>query len=166
MTQFAPIVLFAGVVIMLFERNVRYGASARSLEAWYPAFRHGTDVGGGRPLRSTSLYRPVLPSRIRGSGLVAGLAVTAIIQSSSATGIIQAFAMQGSHGARFRGVCDPGSISGPASQRSWQASPNQDGRCTAVALLFFNIIGAFIFAVAMRFCPLWTGSNRGRPARL
>ena len=97
-TQFAPIVLFAGVVIMLFvkKRSVR---------------RIGEIIGGlgillfGMELMSEAVaplreYQPFIDllSSFQNPwiGLAAGLAVTAIIQSSSATmGIIQAFALQG-----------------------------------------------------------------------
>ena len=97
-TQFASIVLFAGVVIMLFVKK-------RSIR------RIGEIIGGlgillfgmeimseaVAPLREFQPFVDALSSfQEPWIGLLAGLAVTAVIQSSSATmGIIQAFAMQG-----------------------------------------------------------------------
>ena len=157
-TQFAPIVLFAGVVIMLFvkKRSVR---------------RIGEIIGGlgillfGMELMSEAVaplreYQPFIDllSSFQNPwiGLAAGLAVTAIIQSSSATmGIIQAFAMQGVMGLDSAVYVILGlNIGTCVTAILASISGTKTAKRTAVALLFFNIIGAFIFMVAMRFLPI------------
>ena len=121
---------------------------------WYPAFRHGTDVGGGRSVAGVPAFIDLLSSfQNPWIGLAAGLAVTAIIQSSSATmGIIQAFAMQGVMGLDSAVYVILGlNIGTCVTAILASISGTKTAKRTAVALLFFNIIGAFIFMVAMRF---------------
>ncbi|WP_066689034.1 Na/Pi cotransporter family protein [Christensenella intestinihominis] len=157
-TEFAPLVLFAGVIIMLFvkKRSVR---------------RIGEIIGGlgillfGMELMSEAVaplrdYQPFIDllSSFQNPwiGLLAGLAVTAIIQSSSATmGIIQAFAMQGVMGLDAAVYVILGlNIGTCVTAILASLSGTKTAKRTALALLFFNVIGAFIFMGAMQFLPI------------
>lgn len=157
-TQFAPVVLFAGVLLMLFVKK-------RSIR------RIGEIIGGlgillfGMEIMSEAVaplreYQPFVD--LLGSfqqpwvGLLAGLAVTAIIQSSSATmGIIQAFAMQGVMGLDSAVYVILGlNIGTCVTAILASLSGTKTAKRTAVALLFFNILGSAIFMVLMRFLPI------------
>lgn len=171
-TKVAPLILFAGVIIMMFvkKRSVR---------------RIGEVIGGlgilffGMNVMSTSLaplkdFEPFvqLLSTFDNPwiGLLAGAAVTAVIQSSSATmGIIQAFAIQGVMGLDSAvfvilglniGTCVTALIASIGGTKT--------AKRTAVALLFFNVIGAFIFMGLMQFLPIvdwvksWSPGNAAR----
>ena len=171
-TEFAPIVLFAGVLIMLFvkKRSVR---------------RIGEIIGGlgillfGMELMSEAVaplrdYQPFVDMLASFQnpwlGLLAGLAVTAVIQSSSATmGIIQAFAMQGIMGLDSAVYVILGlNIGTCVTAILASISGTKTAKRTAIALLFFNIIGAFIFMAVMQLTPLvdWVKSwTPGEPVK-
>ena len=171
-TEFAPIVLFAGVLIMLFvkKRSVR---------------RVGEIIGGlgillfGMELMSEAVaplrdYQPFVDMLASFQnpwlGFLAGLAVTAVIQSSSATmGIIQAFAMQGIMGLDSAVYVILGlNIGTCVTAILASISGTKTAKRTAIALLFFNIIGAFIFMAVMQLTPLvdWVKSwTPGEPVK-
>ncbi len=157
-TQFASIVLFAGVVIMLFVKK-------RSIR------RIGEIIGGlgillfgmeimseaVAPLREFQPFVDALSSfQEPWIGLLAGLAVTAVIQSSSATmGIIQAFAMQGVMGLDSAVFVILGlNIGTCVTAILASLSGTKTAKRTAIALLFFNVLGAAIFMLLMKFLPI------------
>lgn len=171
-TQCAPLILFAGVLIMMFvkKRSVR---------------RLGEIIGGlgilffGMSVMSQSLaplkdYEPFIQMLSSFEqpwiGLLAGAGVTAVIQSSSATmGIVQAFAMQnviGLDNAVYLilglniGTCITAILASIGGTKT--------AKRTAVALLFFNIIGSMIFMLLLQFLPIveWVKSwTPGEPVR-
>ncbi len=171
-TQVAPIILFAGVLIMMFVKK-------RSIR------RLGEIIGGlgilffGMSVMSQSLaplreYEPFINMLSSFQepwiGLLVGAGVTAIIQSSSATmGIVQAFAMQnviGLDSAVFLilglniGTCITAILASIGGTKT--------AKRTAVALLFFNIIGAMIFMLLVQSLPVveWVKSwTPGEPVR-
>ncbi len=157
-TDMAPLILFAGVLIMMFvkKRSVR---------------RLGEIIGGlgilffGMNIMSESLaplkdYEPFINLLTSFEqpliGFLAGLGVTAIIQSSSATmGIIQAFAMQNVMGLDSSiyiilglniGTCVTAILA--------SLNGTKTAKRTALALLFFNVIGAGIFALLLNAFPI------------
>lgn len=157
-TEFAPIVLFAGVLMMLFvkKRSIR---RIGEIIGGLGILLFGMEIMSGAvaPLRDYQPFVDLLASfQQPWLGLLAGLAVTAIIQSSSATmGIIQAFAMQGVMGLDSAvyvilglniGTCVTAIIA--------SLSGTKTAKRTAIALLFFNVFGSLIFMLAMHFLPI------------
>jgi len=157
-TDVAPLILFAGVLIMMFvkKRSVR---------------RIGEIVGGlgilffGMNIMSEALaplrdYEPFLNLLSTFEqpwiGLLAGLAVTAVIQSSSATmGIVQAFAMQNVLGLDTAVYIILGlNIGTCVTAILASLSGTKTAKRTALALLFFNIIGAMFFMLLLQFLPI------------
>ncbi|MEA4853771.1 MAG: Na/Pi cotransporter family protein [Christensenella sp.] len=157
-TQFAPIILFAGVIIMLFikKRSVRrIGEIIGGLGILLFGMEIMSDAVA--PLREYQPFIDMLASfQQPWLGLLAGLAVTAIIQSSSATmGIIQAFAMQGVMGLDSAVYVILGlNIGTCVTAILASLSGTKTAKRTAIALLFFNIIGALIFMLLMQFLPI------------
>ena len=89
-------------------------------------------------------------------GLLAGLLVTMAIQSSSATmGIMQAFALQGIIGLDSAVYVILGLNLGTCITAILASlSAGKTAKRTAVAFLFFNIIGMAVFSVLLTFLPI------------
>ncbi len=171
-TKIAPLILFAGVLIVLFVKK-------RSIR------RLGEIIGGlgilffGMNVMSESLaplteFQPFIDALSSFEspwvGLLAGAGVTAVIQSSSATmGIVQAFAMQNIMGLDSSvflilglniGTCITAILASLGGTKT--------AKRTAVALLFFNIIGAMIFMLLLQIFPIveWVKTwSPGDPVR-
>lgn len=171
-TKIAPLILFAGVLIVLFVKK-------RSIR------RMGEIIGGlgilffGMNVMSESLaplteFQPFIDALASFEspwvGLLAGAGVTAVIQSSSATmGIVQAFAMQNIMGLDSSvflilglniGTCITAILASLGGTKT--------AKRTAIALLFFNIIGALIFMLLLQIFPIveWVKSwSPGDPVR-
>ncbi|MGI6153557.1 MAG: Na/Pi cotransporter family protein [Christensenellaceae bacterium] len=171
-TKVAPIILFVGVLIMMFVKK-------RSVK------RIGEIIGGlgilffGMNVMSESLaplreYQPFIDALSTFEnpmiGLLVGAGVTAVIQSSSATmGIVQAFAMQGIMGLDSAvyvilglniGTCITAILASLGGTKT--------AKRMAVALLFFNVIGAALFLPLVYFTPIvdWVKSwAPGDPVR-
>ncbi len=171
-TKIAPLILFVGVLIVLFVKK-------RSIR------RLGEIIGGlgilffGMNVMSESLaplteFQPFIDALASFEspwiGLLTGAGVTAVIQSSSATmGIVQAFAMQNIMGLDSSvflvlglniGTCITAILASLGGTKT--------AKRTAVALLFFNIIGAMIFMLLVQIFPIvdWVKSwSPGDPVR-
>jgi phosphate:Na+ symporter len=162
-TDVAPLILFAGVLIMMFvkKRSVR---------------RIGEIVGGlgilffGMNIMSEALaplrdYEPFLNLLSTFEqpwiGLLAGLAVTAVIQSSSATmGIVQAFAMQNVLGLDTAVYIILGlNIGTCVTAILASLSGTKTAKRTALALLFLFHRSMF-FMLLLQFLPIvdWVNS--------
>jgi phosphate:Na+ symporter len=157
-TSLAPAILFAGIIMMLFfkRRNVR---------------RIGQIIGGlgilfvGMNIMSQAViplkeWQPFLDLLSSFSspltGLLAGVLVTMVIQSSSATmGIMQAFALQGIVGLDSAVYVILGLNLGTCITAILASlSGGKTAKRTAVSFLFFNIIGVAVFAVLLAIFPI------------
>jgi len=163
-TQLAPIVLFIGVILLLFfkKRSIRrIGQFIAGLGILFVGLELMSDSMA--PLREwqpfinmlSSFSNPVL-------GILAGALVTAIIQSSSATmGILIALAGQGLIGFESSiyvvlglniGTCITALLACIGS--------NKTAKRTAFANLSFNVIGVLIFSIILSVFPVadWIAS--------
>ncbi len=163
-TELAPIILFVGVIILLFSKK-------RSLR------RLGEAIGGlgilffGMNVMSEAIaplrdYQPFIDMIATFEepwiGLLAGAGITMIIQSSSATmGIAQALAMQGVFGLESAvyvilglniGTCITAILASLGASKT--------AKRTALALLLFNIIGSMLFMILLQTTPIvdWVAS--------
>ncbi|MEG1393234.1 MAG: Na/Pi cotransporter family protein [Christensenellaceae bacterium] len=171
-TGFAPLVLFIGVLIMLFvkKRSVR---RIGEIIGGLGILLFGMQIMSGAvaPLKEFQPFVDAISSFEQPwIGLFVGLGVTAIIQSSSATmGIVQAFAMQGLMGLDSAVFVILGlNIGTCVTAILASISGTKTAKRTAIALLFFNIIGAMIFMPIVMYTPLvdWIKSwSPGEPVR-
>ncbi|MEG1158248.1 MAG: Na/Pi symporter, partial [Christensenellaceae bacterium] len=157
-TGFAPLVLFIGVLIMLFvkKRSVR---RIGEIIGGLGILLFGMQIMSGAvaPLKEFQPFVDAISSFEQPwIGLLVGLGVTAIIQSSSATmGIVQAFAMQGLMGLDSAVFVILGlNIGTCVTAILASISGTKTAKRTAIALLFFNIIGAMIFMPIVMYTPL------------
>lgn len=157
-TKVAPLILLIGVLIMMFvkKRSVRrIGEVIGGLGILF--FGMNVMSEAMAPLRDYEPFIELLSTfENPGIGLLAGAGVTAIIQSSSATmGILQAFAAQGIIGLDSAvyvilglniGTCVTALIASLGGTKT--------SKRFAFSMLFFNIIGAAIFMLLLRFLPI------------
>ena len=157
-TSFAPAILFAGVVMMLFfkRRNVqRIGQIIGGLGILFVGMNIMSQAV--LPLKEWEPFINMLSSFSSPlTGLLAGLLVTMVIQSSSATmGIMQAFALQGIIGLDSAVFVILGLNLGTCITAILASlSAGKTAKRTAVAFLFFNIIGVGIFSVLLAVFPI------------
>ncbi len=157
-TSLAPAILFAGIVMMLFfkKRNVqRIGQIIGGLGILFVGMNIMSEAVA--PLREWQPFIDLLSSFQNPlTGLLAGLLVTMVIQSSSATmGIMQAFALQGIIGLDSAVYVILGLNLGTCITAILASlSAGKTAKRTAVAFLFFNIIGTAVFSVLLAFLPI------------
>jgi phosphate:Na+ symporter len=157
-TSLAPAILFAGVVMMLFFKR-RYVQRVGQIIGGLGILFVGMNIMSEAvlPLREWEPFINLLSSFSNPLiGLLAGLLVTMVIQSSSATmGIIQAFALQGILGLDSAVYVILGLNLGTCITAILASlSAGKTAKRTAVAFLFFNIIGVSIFSVLLAFLPI------------
>lgn len=157
LTAIAPVAVAAGVVMMLASNNSRHKKYAQILIGFGVLFM-GMDVmkGAVKPLRSYEGFTNLLMSfgnpNVRDTfmAILTGFAITAIVQSSSATtGILIALASAGMLPitAAFPvllgtniGTCVTAMIS--------SVGANKTAKRAAIVHLLFNVIGTIIFVFA------------------
>ncbi len=171
-TTAAPLILFAGVLIMMFvkKRSVRkLGEIIGGLGILF--FGMTVMSQALAPLKDVPEFVNALASfENPWIGMLVGAGVTAIIQSSSATmGIVQAFAMQNiltlDNGIYLVlglniGTCITAILASLGGTKT--------AKRMALALLLFNLIGSLLFMPILQFTPLidWVKSwSPGDPAR-
>ncbi len=153
----APIALFIGVFVMLFVKKDFIKHIAQTIAGFGMLF-WGMDTMSSAmaPLRESEIFvyfmtnfsNPVV-------GILIGIVLTAVIQSSSASiGILQALAMQGLVPIEFAvyillgqniGTCVTALLSSVGSKTN--------SKRTAMMHLLFNIIGTIIFLLITAFTP-------------
>lgn len=157
-TSLAPAILFAGIVMLLFskKRNVqRIGQIIGGLGILFVGMNIMSEAVA--PLREYQPFIDLLSSfQTPVVGLLAGLLVTMAIQSSSATmGIMQAFALQGIIGLDSAVYVILGLNLGTCITAILASlTAGKTAKRTAVAFLFFNIIGMAVFSVLLHFLPI------------
>lgn len=157
-TQYAPLILFAGVSMMFFfkKRSIkRAGQIIGGLGLVF--FGMSTMSAAMAPLRDNPDFIHLLASfRNPWIGILAGVGVTAVLQSSSAMmGIVQAFAMQDVLGLDTAVYLILGlNIGACVTPMLAAIGGSKTAKRTAIGILFFNIIGAFVFLALAQWTPL------------
>ncbi len=148
-TSFSPILAIIGVALLLFSKKEKR-QSVASILIGFAVLMFGMDTMSAavKPLAQepaftgilTAFSNPVL-------GMLAGVVLTAVIQSSSASvGILQALCLSGAVGYNTAipiilgqniGTCVTAMISGVGASRN--------ARRAALVHLYFNIIGTVVF---------------------
>lgn len=150
-SSFSPVLAIIGVVLLMFSKKDKH-KNVASILIGFSVLMFGMDAMSDavKPLREvpeftgmlTRFTNPIL-------GMLAGLVLTAVIQSSSASvGILQALCVTGavSYGAAIPiimgqniGTCVTAMISGIGA--------NKNAKRAALVHLYFNIIGTVLFMV-------------------
>ncbi len=148
-TSFSPVLAIIGVAMLLFSKKEKH-QSVASILIGFAVLMFGMDTMSAavKPLAQepaftgilTAFSNPVL-------GMLAGVVLTAVIQSSSASvGILQALCLSGAVGYNTAipiilgqniGTCVTAMISGVGASRN--------ARRAALVHLYFNIIGTVVF---------------------
>jgi phosphate:Na+ symporter len=172
LTGTAPVILFCGIVMMIFFKNQgvrRVGQIIGGVGILFVGLQIMSEAV--IPLRDWQPFREILFSFSDPiQGLLAGLAVTCVIQSSTATmGILQACALQGLIGLDQAvyvilglniGTCLTAIIA--------SLGGNKTAKRTALSFLGFNIIGVAAFLLLLPLFPVadWVESwSPGDPVR-
>ena len=157
LSMIAPVALFLGVFVMLFVKKDFIKHIAQTIAGFGMLF-WGLDTMSAamEPLRDSEVFvyfmtnysNPVV-------GILIGVVITAVIQSSSASiGILQALAVQGLVPIDFAiyillgqniGTCVTAMLSSVGAKTN--------SRRTAVMHLLFNIFGTIIFLIITAFTP-------------
>ncbi len=150
-TSFSPILAIAGVGILMFSKRDKLKNTAMVMLG-FAVLMYGMDTMSGavKPLADVPEFTGIL-TRFSNPvlGMLAGLVLTAVIQSSSASvGILQALCATGAvgYGAAIPiimgqniGTCVTAMISSVGASRN--------ARRAALVHLYFNIIGTVLFMV-------------------
>lgn len=151
-TSFSPILAIVGVVFLLFTKKDKLKNVAAILIG-FAILMFGMDTMSEavKPLRDVPEFTSIL-TRFSNPilGMLAGLVLTAVIQSSSASvGILQALCATGAvgYGAAIPiimgqniGTCVTAMISGIGASKN--------AKRTALVHLYFNVIGTVLFMIA------------------
>ncbi len=150
-TSFSPILAMIGVVLLMFSKKDSH-KNAASILIGFAVLMFGMDTMSEavKPLREVPEFTSIL-TRFSNPilGMLAGLVLTAVIQSSSASvGILQALCATGavSYGAAIPiimgqniGTCVTAMISGIGASKN--------AKRAALVHLYFNVIGTVLFMV-------------------
>ncbi|MBO5337584.1 MAG: Na/Pi cotransporter family protein [Lachnospiraceae bacterium] len=151
-TSFSPVLALIGVVFLLFTKKDNL-KNAAAILIGFAILMFGMDTMSEavKPLRDVPEFTSIL-TRFSNPilGMIAGLVLTAVIQSSSASvGILQALCATGAvgYGAAIPiimgqniGTCVTAMISGIGASKN--------AKRTALVHLYFNVIGTVLFMVA------------------
>lgn len=151
--NFAPILIGIGVVLVSFSKNKTYNYIGNILSGFAMIFiGMSTMEGAAAPLSDLpqfqhlfqTLTNPIL-------GVLTGMAVTAIIQSSSASiGILQAATSTGSITFAAAAPIVLGQNIGTCVTALLSAvGANKNAKRAAIVHLFYNIIGVAVFMIAL-----------------
>lgn len=148
-TSFSPILAIVGVAMILFSRRER-DHSVASILIGFAVLMFGMDTMSGavKPLAQVPAFTGMLTAFSHPLlGLLAGVVLTAVIQSSSASvGILQALCLSGAVGydtaipiilGQNIGTCVTAMVSGVGASRN--------ARRAALVHLYFNLIGTAVF---------------------
>lgn len=157
LSDIAPIALFLGVFVMLFVKKDIIKHIGQTVAGFGMLFL-GMDTMSAamEPLRDSEVFVHFMTNYSNPIvGILIGLVLTAVIQSSSASiGILQALAVQGLVPIEFAiyillgqniGTCVTALLSAAGSKTN--------SKRTAVMHLLFNVLGTFIFLLITAFTP-------------
>lgn len=148
-TSFSPILAIIGVAMLLFSKKEKHRYVA-SILVGFAVLMFGMDTMSGavKPLAQVPAFTGILTAFSNPLlGMLAGVALTAVIQSSSASvGILQALCLSGAVSystaipiilGQNIGTCVTAMLSGVGASRN--------ARRAALVHLYFNIIGTAVF---------------------
>lgn len=171
-TQYAPLILFAGVIMLFFSKNRNVKRTGQIVGGLGLIFFGMSQMSAAMaPLRDNPQFMDLLANfRNPWIGIAAGVLVTAVLQSSSAMmGIVQAFAMQNVLGLDTAVYLILGLNIGACITPILAAlGGSKTAKRTAMGILVFNIIGAFLFLALTETLPIveWVESwTPGEPVR-
>lgn len=151
LTKLAPIAIFSGVMMVSFMRKNRHKNIGQIIIGFGILFL-GMDMMSlaMKPLSDSEVFKDIITTFSNPFiGLLAGLAFTAVIQSSSASiGVLQALGLAGAitlPSAIF--VIYGQNIGTCATALLASIGTNKTARRTAVVHLVFNVIGAMLFVI-------------------
>lgn len=159
LSAYAPFILLAGVILIMFIKNARADKMGWVLAGFGMLFM-GMDLMSGamEPMRTNETFMNMIQSVARNpvSAMLVGVLITCIIQSSSASVVlIQLLAGQGlvtlenaiyySLGCAI-GTCITAVIA--------SAGANNTARRAAIIHLLYNVIGSTVMLIALQFIPL------------
>lgn len=150
-TSFSPVLAIIGVIVMMFSQKEQW-KNAAAIMLGFAILMFGMDTMSNavKPLAKVPEFTGIL-TRFANPllGLLAGLILTAVIQSSSASvGILQALCITGAvgYGAAIPiimgqniGTCVTAMISGVGASKN--------AKRAALVHLYFNIVGTILFMV-------------------
>ena len=174
LSELAPVIIMAGIFMLMFSRKTRVQRAGEVLVGFGILFMGLTSMSSAMSVlkESPQVVNAMGSLNSHSLALVTGMAVTAVLQSSSATvGIILLLANQGLLDMRICffiilgcniGACVSALISGLSGKR--------DAKRAALIHLFFNIIGTAIMYVVIsiglepitHFIETISGHNPGR----
>lgn len=150
-TSFSPILAIIGVAMILFSKKEKHRYAA-SILVGFAVLMFGMDTMSAavKPLAQVPEFTGILTTFSNPLlGMLAGVVLTAVIQSSSASvGILQALCLSGAVGYNTAipiilgqniGTCVTAMISGVGASRN--------ARRAALVHLYFNIIGTAVFMI-------------------
>ncbi len=158
LTKIAPVLMFAGIILMVFQKK-KYlkNIGAAILGFGFLFFGLNTMSSAMKPLREMAEFQQLMV-RFESPllGLVIGMAMTAVIQSSSASvGILQALAMQelvGIESALF--IILGTNIGTCVTALLASIGTNKNAKRVAMIHLTFNVFGAVLMTAAAYFLPI------------
>lgn len=174
LSELAPVIIMAGIFMLMFSRKTRVQRAGEVLVGFGILFMGLTSMSSAMSVlkESPQVVNAMGSLNSHSLALVTGMAVTAVLQSSSATvGIILLLANQGLLDMRICffiilgcniGACVSALIAGLSGKR--------DAKRAALIHLFFNIIGTAIMYVVIsiglepitHFIETISGHNPGR----
>ncbi len=158
LTKIAPLLMFAGVCLMVFQKKKSLkNIGAAILGFGFLFFGLNTMSSAMKPLREMAEFQQLMvkfESPIL--GLLIGMAMTAVIQSSSASvGILQALAMQDLVGIESAVFIILGTNIGTCVTALLASiGTNKNAKRVAMIHLTFNAFGALIMTAAAYFLPI------------
>lgn len=157
LTAIAPVALFIGVFIMLFVKKDFVKHIAQTVAGFGMLFWGMETMSSSmEPLRDSPVFAEMMTSFSNPLvGILIGIVVTVIIQSSSASvGILQALALQGLVPINLAIYILLGQNIGTCLTAMLSAAGTKtNSKRTAVIHLLFNVIGSAIFLIITLFTP-------------
>ncbi len=157
LTAIAPVALFIGVFVMLFVKKDFIKHVAQTIAGFGMLFwGMSTMTTAMEPLRDSPIFVEMMTNFNNPLiGIVIGIIVTVVIQSSSASvGILQALAMQGLVPINLAIYILLGQNIGTCLTALLSAAGTKtNSKRTAIIHLLFNVIGSIIFLLITAFTP-------------
>ncbi len=157
LTAIAPVALFIGVFVMLFVKKDFIKHIAQTIAGFGMLFWGMETMSSSmEPLRDSQVFADMITSFNNPlMGILIGIIVTVIIQSSSASvGILQALALQGLVPIELAIYVLLGQNIGTCLTALLSAAGTKTNtKRTAMIHLLFNVIGSIIFLIITAFTP-------------
>ncbi len=153
----APLAVFIGVLFLFFAKKQTVKYIGEIMTGFGLLFMGITTMSSSMaPLRDSEVFHRFITDNSNPfAGVLIGLVITAVIQSSSASvGILQALAMQGLVPFHFAAYVVLGqNLGGVVPTLISSVGTKTNARRAAIFRLVFNFLGAAVFFVIMYFTP-------------